>query len=160
MRYVILRDDDTCALTPVACLETLYRPFLDRGLPVNLATIPNVCTEARRPNGQREGFLQFNSGSSTPFIPIGLNQALVEYLLGEPLYHVLHHGYDHSLYEFDCSAAEAEHRQGFAAPCRATRRTAGTRGGVDGVVLARCGRRWPTSGPSPARPVQHRRSNL
>lgn len=110
MRYVILRDDDTCALTPVACLETLYRPFLDRGLPVNLATIPNVCTEDRQPNGQREGFLQFNSGSSTPFIPIGQNRALVEYLLGEPLYHIVHHGYDHALHEFECDAAQAEHR--------------------------------------------------
>ena len=35
MRYVILRDDDTNALTPVDCLERLYRPFLNRGLPVN-----------------------------------------------------------------------------------------------------------------------------
>lgn len=110
MHYVILRDDDTCALTPVECLETLYRPFLDRGLPVNLATIPNVSTAAHRPNGQREGFLQFNAGSSTPFIPIGQNRPLVEYLLGEPLYHILHHGYDHTLYEFDCDAAHAEHR--------------------------------------------------
>lgn len=110
MHYVILRDDDTCALTPPECLETLYRPFLDRGLPVNLATIPNVSTAAHRPNGQREGFLQFNSGSSTPFIPIGQNRALVDYLLGEPLYHILHHGYDHSLYEFECNAAIAEHR--------------------------------------------------
>ena len=42
MRYVILRDDDTNALTPVACLERLYRPFLDRGLPVSLAAIPEV----------------------------------------------------------------------------------------------------------------------
>lgn len=110
MHYVILRDDDTCALTPVSCLETLYRPFLDRGLPVNLATIPNVGTDDRRPNGQREGFLQFHSGSSTPYIPIGQNRPLVDYLLGEPLYHVVHHGYDHSLHEFDCSASEAEHR--------------------------------------------------
>ena len=75
MHYVILRDDDTCALTPVECLEALYRPFLDRGLPVNLATIPNVCTEAHRPNGQREGFLQFNHGTTTPFLPIGLRTA-------------------------------------------------------------------------------------
>lgn len=110
MHYVILRDDDTCALTPVECLETLYRPFLDRGLPVNLATIPNVCTDARRPNGQREGFLQFTAGSSTPFIPIGQNRELVDYLQGEPLYHILHHGYDHSLHEFDCDATHAEHR--------------------------------------------------
>ena len=110
MNYVILRDDDTCALTPVECLETLYRPFLDRGLPVNLATIPNVCTDARQLNGQREGFLQFGSGGSTPYIPIGQNRPLVEYLLGEPLYHVLHHGYDHTLHEFQCDAAQAGHR--------------------------------------------------
>jgi hypothetical protein len=110
MHYVILRDDDTCALTPPACLETLYRPFLARGLPVNLATIPNVSSAAHRADGQREGFLQFNSGSSTPFIPIGQNRPLVDYLLGEPLYHILHHGYDHSLYEFDCDAVHAQHR--------------------------------------------------
>lgn len=110
MHYVILRDDDTCALTPVECLETLYRPFLRHGLPVNLAVIPNVGTDARRANGQREGFLQFNTGHSTPYVPIGQNRALVDYLLNEPLYHVLHHGYDHSLYEFECDAVQAEHR--------------------------------------------------
>jgi hypothetical protein len=110
MRYVILRDDDTCALTPVECLERLYRPFLDRGLPVNLATIPNVSTDARRPNGQREGFLQFNRGTTTPHVPIGQNRALVDYLLREPLYQILHHGYDHSTFEFDCSRSEAAHR--------------------------------------------------
>lgn len=57
MRYVILRDDDTNALTPVECLERLYRPFLDRGLPVNLATIPNVSTSTRLPDGRLEGFI-------------------------------------------------------------------------------------------------------
>ena len=31
MRYVIIRDDDTNALTPVECLERLYRPLLERG---------------------------------------------------------------------------------------------------------------------------------
>jgi hypothetical protein len=110
MHYVILRDDDTCALTPVECLDRLYRPFLERGLPVNLATIPNVSTDARRPNGQREGFLQFNRGTTTPHVPIGQNRALVDYLLREPLYQILHHGYDHSTFEFDCSRSEAAHR--------------------------------------------------
>ena len=36
MRHVILRDDDTNALTPPECLEKLYRPFLDRGLPMSV----------------------------------------------------------------------------------------------------------------------------
>ena len=57
MRHVILRDDDTCAFTPVGCLERLYRPCLDRGLPVNLAIIPLVRTDAARPDGQAEEFL-------------------------------------------------------------------------------------------------------
>ena len=32
MRYVIIRDDDTNALTPVECLERLYRPFPGPGV--------------------------------------------------------------------------------------------------------------------------------
>ena len=57
MRYVILRDDDTNILTPPECLERLYRPFLNAGLPVNLATIPAVSMAAKRPDGQPEAFL-------------------------------------------------------------------------------------------------------
>jgi hypothetical protein len=57
MRYIILRDDDTNALTPVECLERLYRPFLERNLPVNLAVIPGVATNALTPQGKAEGFL-------------------------------------------------------------------------------------------------------
>lgn len=57
MRYVIIRDDDTNALTPVECLERLYRPFLERGLPVNLATIPEVSLNAKMQDGRHEGFL-------------------------------------------------------------------------------------------------------
>ena len=55
MRYVILRDDDTNALTPIECLETLYRPFLDRGLPVNLSVIPEVRINVTMPDGRPEG---------------------------------------------------------------------------------------------------------
>lgn len=64
MRYVILRDDDTNALTPVECLERLYRPFLDRNLPVNLAVIPDVATDATTPEGEREGFLAVEGETS------------------------------------------------------------------------------------------------
>src|SRR5205085_11531713 len=68
-RYVVLRDDDTNALTPPECLERLYRPFLDRSLPVNLATIPAVRTDAKRPDGQSEGFL-WNNGSVEEVLPL------------------------------------------------------------------------------------------
>src|SRR3954470_10497701 len=57
MKYVIIRDDDTNALTPIECLERLYRPFLERNLPVGLATIPDVRSDVRLPNGEPEGFL-------------------------------------------------------------------------------------------------------
>src|SRR5947207_13961786 len=62
MRYVILLDDDTNALTSVDCLERLYRHFLERGLPVNLAVIPDVSTGATTPAGERERFLSAANG--------------------------------------------------------------------------------------------------
>ncbi|HTL66033.1 MAG TPA: DUF2334 domain-containing protein [Lacunisphaera sp.] len=110
MHYVILRDDDTCALTPAACLERLYAPFLERGLPVNLAVIPEVRADARRPDGRREGFLRFKHETTTPRIPIGRNQALVSLLHQQPLFHVAQHGCEHIPFEFDCDRREAARR--------------------------------------------------
>jgi hypothetical protein len=100
MRYVILRDDDTNALTPVECLEQLYRPFLDRGLPVNLATIPNVRTDTISTNGKLEKHL-LAKGSATPSeVPLAHNGRLLRYLQEHAGYHLSQHGYDHSLCEF------------------------------------------------------------
>ncbi|HVU36432.1 MAG TPA: DUF2334 domain-containing protein [Opitutaceae bacterium] len=101
MRYVILRDDDTNALTPVACLERLYRPFLARGLPVNLATIPEVRSDARTPDGQREGFLLGADGTEPPTVPMTSNAGLVAYLRANPGFHVVQHGCFHDPFEFD-----------------------------------------------------------
>jgi hypothetical protein len=101
MRYVILRDDDTNALTPVAWLERLYRPFLDRGLPVNLATIPNVGTTLTLPDGKPEGLLVAKQGAQPPNLPIGRNPELVSYLLANPLFTIVQHGFDHHYFEFD-----------------------------------------------------------
>ena len=100
MRYVILRDDDSNALTPVDCLERLYRPFLDRGLPVNLATIPEVSTTATMANGKPEGFLLAKNGEECCAIPIASNKDLVRYILGNPGYHVIQHGCHHDYLEF------------------------------------------------------------
>jgi hypothetical protein len=101
MHYVILRDDDTNALTPVAWLERLYRPFLERGLPVNLATIPNVGTTLTMPDGKPEGLLVAKQGSPAPNLPIGSHQELVRYLLANPLFKIIQHGFDHEYFEFD-----------------------------------------------------------
>jgi hypothetical protein len=101
MRYIILRDDDTSALTPVECLETLYRPFLARGLPVNLATIPEVRVDARTPEGQREGFLPSVPNPAVETVPLAENRLLTDYLQGNPGYHIVQHGCYHDTFEFD-----------------------------------------------------------
>ncbi len=101
MRYVILRDDDTNALTPVASLETLYRPFLNRGLPVNLATIPEVRTNARTPDGRREGFLPRSENPAVEKVALAENHALTDYLHANDGFHVVQHGCHHDTFEFD-----------------------------------------------------------
>lgn len=102
MRYVILRDDDTNAFTPIECLERLYRPFLDRGLPVNLAAIPNVTTDAKPPGSdQLEEFLFDKNGTRESTRPIGDNAPLVRYLKENRGYHLLQHGCHHDCFEFD-----------------------------------------------------------
>ncbi len=101
MRYVILRDDDTNALTPVECLESLYRPFLQRGLPVNLAVIPNVATGTRLPSGEPEGFLLARKGTNSETVPLAANAELVSYLKANPGYEIVQHGFRHDYFEFD-----------------------------------------------------------
>jgi len=101
MRYVILRDDDTNALTPVECLERLYRPFLDRNLPVNLAVIPDVSTNALTPDGKTEGFLFAKNGTRSATVPMAENPKLVKYLRENSNYHVVQHGCHHDCFEFD-----------------------------------------------------------
>ncbi len=105
MRYVILRDDDTNALTPVACLERLYRPFLDLGLPVNLATIPSVRTDAVRADGVPEGFLFGKQNGDRRKIPLAENGTLVRYLRENSGYRIVQHGLDHSFNEFDSASS-------------------------------------------------------
>ena len=127
MRYVILRDDDTCAFTPAECLERLYRPFLERGLPVNLATIPLVRTDAVRLDGKPEEFLLGAANGGARAVPLVENDALVRYLHQEGGYRVIQHGCHHLPKEFDARdgdilgerldvGAEALAGAGFARP--------------------------------------------
>src|SRR5258708_1827988 len=102
MHYVIIRDDDTNALTPAHCLERLYRPFLERGLPVNLSVIPDVATYATMADGRPEGFLLDPDCRQSRTLPLGANQGLVGYLRDNPGYHVVQHGCRHEYLEFDC----------------------------------------------------------
>lgn len=113
MRYVILRDDDTNALTPVELLDRLYRPFLDHGLPVNLAVIPNVRTDTTYGDNVLEGFLFTRNGTTDRLLPIGRNPALVQYLLANPGYDIAQHGYNHEFVHGDCEF-EQHHRPDLA----------------------------------------------
>src|SRR5688572_32115535 len=106
VHYVVLRDDDTNALTCPEWLEHLYRPFLERNLLVNLATIPVVRTDVIGPDGQLEGYLIGKKGRTGLEAPIGSNERLVSYLLANPGYRIVQPGYDHSLYEFDSKEAK------------------------------------------------------
>lgn len=99
MHYVILRDDDTNALTPVECLERLYRPFLERGLKVNLATIPSVNTEAVHTGGAPELFLLAKASRTPKYLPIACNEGLLNYLKSNPEFHIVQHGCHHELVE-------------------------------------------------------------
>jgi hypothetical protein len=101
MRYVIIRDDDTNASTPVECLEKLYRPALECGLPVNLATIPEVSLNACAEDGKLEGFLRFKNGHTETSLPIGSNAKLITYLKDNPEYEILQHGLHHDYFEFE-----------------------------------------------------------
>ena len=103
MRSVILRDDDTNALTPIDALEQLYRPFLQRGLPVNLAVIPEVRENIRLPDGTREGFLPRQPNPAVETIPLAHNRRLVDYLRTNAGYHVVQHGCHHDYFEFNTS---------------------------------------------------------
>src|SRR4051812_2409641 len=100
MHTVILRDDDTCAFTPREYLERLYRPFLQRGLPVNLAVIPEVRTDVCTPDGALEGFLAAGRGPATALGPIAANSGLVGYLKTEQGYGLVQHGCHHDPFEF------------------------------------------------------------
>jgi len=95
MKYVIIRDDDTNALTPIECLERLFRPFLDRKLPVCLATIPDVRSDVRLPSGDPEGFLVAAKGVKPGFYKIGSNPKLVSYLKENSGYEIVHHACHH-----------------------------------------------------------------
>jgi hypothetical protein len=111
MRYVIIRDDDTNALTPVECLERLYQPFLQRNLPVNLAVIPNVRTHITYGDGILEGFLTFRNGTAEKFAPITGNKPLVRYLAGNSGFHIVQHGCHHEFINGNCEFEQTDSRE-------------------------------------------------
>lgn len=111
--YVIIRDDDTNALTPPNYLEWLYRPFLQREMPVNLALIPCVRTTAMRLDGGPEGFLMQTPPGQTRFAAVQRDSPLAMYLRKNPGFEIAQHGYHHDPAEFDCADNIHELRRRF-----------------------------------------------
>jgi hypothetical protein len=110
MKYVILRDDDVNATTPISHLEPLYRPFLDRGLSVHLAIIPAVQMNILRQDGLRERFLYGPDVGRAVEKPIEDNPQLLDYLRRNSQYIPIVHGFNHSFvngtFEFDCKTPQ------------------------------------------------------
>src|SRR5437588_618186 len=74
-------------------------PYLDRGLPVNLATIPNVNTSATHCDGGLELFLMAKPAGTPQTLPIGCNEKLVRYLRENAGFQILQHGCCHEFVE-------------------------------------------------------------
>ena len=81
--------------------KSLYRPALERGLPINLATIPDVSLNACNEHGHLEGFLRFKNGHAGSALPIGSNTKLITYLKENSPYEILQHGLHHDYLEFE-----------------------------------------------------------
>jgi hypothetical protein len=82
---------------PTSLLDRLYRPFLDHAMPVTLATIPDVRTDARTADGEIEVFVHGPKRGEPTTAPIGDNAELVAHLRSEPGYHVAMHGCHHEM---------------------------------------------------------------
>lgn len=117
MRTVLIRDDDTNATTPVACLERLYRPLLDKGLPVNLSVIPELNTDVRKADGCLESSIWGPRAGQPGTLPIAGNPALIDYIRAER-YCAIQHGLSH---EFINGASEFETPEAAVAAARMER---------------------------------------
>lgn len=105
MKFVILRDDDANATTPPEWISACVGPFVDKGLPVQLAVIPEVDTQIRIVDGSLEGFLTGSMAGTPGVAPISMNTKLVDYIRNQPLLGVVQHGLTHRIldgrFEFD-----------------------------------------------------------
>lgn len=91
MTLFAIRDDDTSAWTKPDNLESIYRKFWDRGIPVSLSVVPQ-SVEPFHPE-DRERYFQ-----ATKRRPIHDNQRLVDYLrllVKANQIDIMLHGFDH-----------------------------------------------------------------
>lgn len=106
MKYVVIRDDDICALTSSEMLETLYQPLLDAGKPVSLSVVPAIG--GGQPVGPLNGpfwekyrldyspCLPPRQRSENRIFPLSPDHEIVRYLRGRAGYEIVQHGYNHT----------------------------------------------------------------
>ncbi len=105
MKYVVIRDDDTCSFTRPEMLEILYKPLLDAGKSVALSVVPAIG--GGQPAGPLNGpFWERFQLDYSPCIPpqkraeqkvfpLIPNSEIVSYLQSRPEYEIVQHGYNH-----------------------------------------------------------------
>jgi len=114
VKYVLIRDDDLNYHSDFAQIEAVHGKLIERGIPVNFATIAAVNTAARTESpdfgeGTYEPFLPRELAGTDREWPIDQNRRLVERLNDWPGVEILQHGYDHcgrpGHYEFESEDA-------------------------------------------------------
>jgi hypothetical protein len=105
MKYVVIRDDDTCFFTQPAMLELLYQPLLDAGKSVGLSVVPAIG--GGQPVGSLNGpfwerfRLDFSpclpprQRSEAQIFPLTPDCEIVSYLRSRLGYEIVQHGYNH-----------------------------------------------------------------
>ncbi|PIE58727.1 MAG: hypothetical protein CSA33_02175 [Desulfobulbus propionicus] len=107
MKQVVIRDDDICACTRPDMLELLYRPLLDAGASVALSVIPAIRggLSAGPLNGPFWKTYQLEYSPCLPpeqralfqTFPLEPASEIVSYLLQNPGYEIVQHGYNHCI---------------------------------------------------------------
>lgn len=102
MKYVVIKDDDTCFFTPVNILEALYGEILEKNV-VNLSVIPNVYSSIKLDEDEiyyKKDKLKYDplispeySGSDR-YYNVNDNPELIDFLNRKNV-DVLQHGYAH-----------------------------------------------------------------
>jgi Uncharacterized protein conserved in bacteria (DUF2334) len=105
MKYVVIRDDDTCLFTKPEMLETIYQPLLAEGKPVALSVVPAIG--GGQPSGALNGqfWKQFQLDYSpclpphrraeARIFPLTPDCEIVQYLRERKEYEIVQHGYNH-----------------------------------------------------------------
>lgn len=105
MKYVVIRDDDTCLFTKPEMLEKIYQPLLDAGKPVALSVVPAIG--GGQPAGALNGLfwtrfqldyspcLPPNQRAREHIFPLTADCQIVRYLRDRQEYEIVQHGYNH-----------------------------------------------------------------